>query len=63
MTWIREHSVTKYESNEAVQPARITTYRSLRKGARRGWAVEETMPTPSLADLRWPETTTGTSHR
>ncbi|GGL05617.1 hypothetical protein JOE58_000331 [Curtobacterium luteum] len=55
--------MTKYESDDAVQPARITTYRSLRKAARRGRAVEETLPTPSLADLRWPEATSGSRTR
>uniref|UniRef100_A0A942YAM0 Uncharacterized protein n=1 Tax=Neobacillus citreus TaxID=2833578 RepID=A0A942YAM0_9BACI len=46
--------MTKYESDRAVQPAHITTYRHLRRAARRGWAVDADQPRPSLADLRWP---------
>jgi hypothetical protein len=59
--WIREHAMTKYESNDAVQPARITTYRSLRKAARRGWAVDDPSTEPSLTDLRWPNGRRGVS--
>ncbi|WP_176491617.1 hypothetical protein [Curtobacterium sp. 'Ferrero'] len=55
--------MTKYESDQAVEPARITTYRHLRKALRRGWAVEDEPTRPSLADLSWPTATgrTGTS--
>lgn len=42
--------MTKYESNDDVQPVRVTTYRHLRKAARRGWAVRG-LAEPSLADL------------
>ncbi|KTR02224.1 hypothetical protein NS184_16490 [Curtobacterium luteum] len=57
----RERTMTKYESNRAVDPVRITTYRHLRKAARRGWAVEEQTAPPTLADLSWPRATGGTS--
>ncbi|MFS0730030.1 hypothetical protein ABC270_08115 [Curtobacterium sp. 1P10AnD] len=53
--------MTKYESNRAVDPVRITTYRHLRKAARRGWAVEEPAAPPTLADLSWSRATGGTS--
>jgi len=42
--------MTTYESNEDVQPVRVTTYRHLRKARRRGWAVPAESE-PSLADL------------
>lgn len=42
--------MTKYESNDDVQPARVTTYRHLRKATRRGWAVPG-LAEPSLDDL------------
>lgn len=53
--------MTKYESNAAVDPVRITTYRHLRKAARRGWAVEQQDAAPTLADLRWSGATGGSS--
>jgi hypothetical protein len=43
--------MTKYESNHDVKPLHVTTYRSARKAARRGWAVPADMPVPSLDDL------------
>jgi hypothetical protein len=42
--------MTTYESNDDVQPVRVTTYRHLRKATRRGWAVPVESE-PSLADL------------
>jgi len=42
--------MTSYESNDDVQPARVTTYRHLRKATRRGWALPP-QAEPSLADL------------
>lgn len=43
-------NTTKYESNDDVQPARVTTYRHLRKATRRGWALPNEAE-PSLGDL------------
>lgn len=49
--------MTTYESNHDVEPIHVTTYRSARKAARRGWAVPADtpvpadMPVPSLDDL------------
>lgn len=45
--------MTKYISNHEVEPARITTYRHLRKATRRGWAVPGQEAAPSLDDLQW----------
>jgi hypothetical protein len=42
--------MSSYESNDDVQPVRVTTYRHLRKATRRGWAVPP-QAEPSLADL------------
>jgi len=42
--------LSSYESNADVQPARVTTYRHLRRATRRGWAVPVESE-PSLADL------------
>ncbi|MEK6312201.1 MULTISPECIES: hypothetical protein [Curtobacterium] len=53
--------MTKYESNRAVDPVRITTYRHLRKAARRGWAVEQQDTASTLADLSWSRPTGGSS--
>lgn len=47
----REHAMTKYESNQDVEPLHVTTYRSARKAARRGWAVPADVPVPSLEDV------------
>lgn len=55
--------MTKYESDHAVEPARITTYRHLRKAARRGWEVAETEARPTLDDLSWSRATGGRSRR
>ncbi|WP_420370425.1 hypothetical protein [Curtobacterium sp. L1-20] len=43
-------NTTTYESNDDVQPVRVTTYRHLRKATRRGWALP-TDAEPSLGDL------------
>ncbi|QWS34934.1 hypothetical protein [Curtobacterium aetherium] len=43
--------MTKYESNQDVDPIHVTTYRSARKAARRGWAAPADSPVPSLADV------------
>jgi hypothetical protein len=43
--------MTKYESNRDVEPVHVTTYRSARKAARRGWAVPADIPVPSLDDV------------
>ncbi|MCP1501505.1 hypothetical protein J2Y89_000249 [Curtobacterium herbarum] len=43
--------MTTYESNHDVEPIHVTTYRSARKAARRGWAVPTDIPVPSLDDL------------
>lgn len=42
--------MSSYESNDDVQPVRVTTYRHLRKATRRGWALPA-QAEPSLADL------------
>lgn len=42
--------MTTYESNDDVQPVRVTTYRHLRKATRRGWVLPVEAE-PSLADL------------
>jgi len=43
--------MTKYESDGAVQPLRVITYRSARRAARRGWEVPTTASGSSLGDL------------
>ncbi|MDM7886809.1 MULTISPECIES: hypothetical protein [Curtobacterium] len=43
--------MSTYESDHRVQQVRVTTYRTLRRAARRGWAVPDGAVTPSLADL------------
>ncbi|WP_161972641.1 hypothetical protein [Curtobacterium sp. HSID17257] len=45
--------MSTYQADERVEPVRVTTYRHLRRAARRGWAVPEGAPAPSLADLAW----------
>jgi hypothetical protein len=47
---IREHEMTKYESNDDVQPVHVTTYRHVRKATKRGWPLP-TDSEPSLGDL------------
>lgn len=42
--------LSSYESNDDVQPVRVTTYRQLKRATRRGWAVPVDTE-PSLADL------------
>jgi hypothetical protein len=48
---IREHDMTKYESDRAVQPLRVVTYRSARRAARRGWEVPTTATGSSFSDV------------
>lgn len=43
--------MTTYESADGVEPVQVTTYRLVRKAARRGWAVPTDAAEPSLADL------------
>lgn len=43
--------MSKYESADGVEPLQVTTYRLVRKAARRGWAVPGDDAEPSLADL------------
>ncbi|MCM3506657.1 MULTISPECIES: hypothetical protein [unclassified Curtobacterium] len=43
--------MSTYQTDERVEPVRVITYRHLRRAARRGWAVPEGAPAPSLADL------------
>lgn len=43
--------MTNYESADGVEPVQVTTYRLVRKAARRGWAVPTDEAEPSLADL------------
>ncbi len=43
--------MSKYESNQDVQPVRVTTYRVLRRAAKRGWELPDGAVSPSLADL------------
>jgi len=42
--------MTKYVSNDDVEPVRVLTYRHLRKATRRGWPLPE-QSEPSLGDL------------
>lgn len=42
---------SNYESADGVDPLRVTTYRQVRKAARRGHALPGDAGEPSLADL------------
>ncbi|MGN7192492.1 hypothetical protein [Curtobacterium sp. MCBA15_004] len=43
--------MSKYETDQHVQQVHVTTYRHLRRAARRGWELAEPVAAPSLADL------------
>jgi len=43
--------MSTYQADERVEQVRVTTYRTLRRAARRGWAMPEGSAAPSLADL------------
>jgi hypothetical protein len=42
---------SNYESTDGVDPLHVTTYRQVRKAARRGHALPGEVGEPSLADL------------
>lgn len=43
--------MTKYESDRAVKPLHVVTYRSARRAARRGWEVSTPSTGSSLRDV------------
>ncbi|WIE76697.1 hypothetical protein [Curtobacterium sp. MCSS17_007] len=43
--------MSTYEADQRVQQVKITSYRNLRRAARRGWVVPDGGVAPSLADL------------
>ena len=43
--------MSNYESADGVEPVQVTTYRLVRKAARRGWDVPSDDAEPSLTDL------------